>query len=345
MIKVKKEGVILEKTELGFENEGVLNPAAYTEGNITHLLYRAVRKGNFSTIGYCKLDGPLNIVERHDTPLIFPQFDNESQGVEDPRMVKIDDEYIVSYTAYDLVNAMGALATSKDLVHFEKHGIIAPRISYSHFKHLAESQGKVNEKYFRINRQYDSMVKFDETVFVWDKNVIFFPRKIDGKYMMLHRIKPGIQIVEFEAFGDLTKIFWDEYFLHLNDHILMDPLYDHEASYIGGGCPPIETDAGWILIYHAVHDTPTGYIYCACAALLDLKNPKIEIARLPYPLFGPEFDYELSGEVNNVCFPTGHSIYGDTLYIYYGAADERIAVASLHMPELLEELLSHRKPS
>jgi beta-1,2-mannobiose phosphorylase / 1,2-beta-oligomannan phosphorylase len=130
MIDVKKEGVLLKKTNLGFENEGVLNPAAiYSNGGI-HIFYRAVSKGNYSSIGYCKLKDPLSIEERSDIPVLFPQFDYESHGVEDPRIVKIDDLYYLTYTACDRVNALGALATSKDLKHWEKQGIVSPQISY-----------------------------------------------------------------------------------------------------------------------------------------------------------------------------------------------------------------------
>ncbi|MFZ1254945.1 MAG: pesticidal protein Cry7Aa, partial [Saprospiraceae bacterium] len=111
----------------------------------------------------------------------------------------------------------------------------------------------------------------------------------------------------------------------------------------GGGCPPIETKDGWLVIYHGVHDTNKGYVYSACAALLDLKNPTIEIARLPYPLFKPELEWELKGEVNNVCFPTGSVVFDDLLYIYYGAADERIACASVNLTELISELLLNVK--
>jgi predicted GH43/DUF377 family glycosyl hydrolase len=82
-------------------------------------------------------------------------------------------------------------------------------------------------------------------------------------------------------------------------------------------------------------------VYVACAALLDLNDPKKEIARLPYPLFKPEMDWELKGEVNNVCFPTGAVVMDDTLYIYYGAADERIACASVCLSSLLKELLTN----
>jgi predicted GH43/DUF377 family glycosyl hydrolase len=124
--------------------------------------------------------------------------------------------------------------------------------------------------------------------------------------------------------------------------VVLSPKYEHETSYIGGGCPPIETEHGWLMIYHGVEDSLKGYVYSACAALLDLENPQIEIARLPYALFKPEYVWELKGEVNNVCFPTGAVVFDDILYIYYGAADERIATASIALPELLKELLVNK---
>jgi predicted GH43/DUF377 family glycosyl hydrolase len=118
---------------------------------------------------------------------------------------------------------------------------------------------------------------------------------------------------------------------------MMTAKYPHEGSYIGGGCPPIETTAGWLLIYHAVQDTVNGYVYTACAALFDIENPLIELGRLPLPLFSPDEPYEKEGYVNNVCFPTGTILQEDTLFIYYGAADERIACASLSLSSLLAE--------
>jgi beta-1,2-mannobiose phosphorylase / 1,2-beta-oligomannan phosphorylase len=160
----------------------------------------------------------------------------------------------------------------------------------------------------------------------------------------MHRIKPEIQIVVgIEKLEDLTLSFWKKYFLNFNDFVLLSPKYDHEISYIGGGCPPIETHLGWLLIYHGVKDDLDGYVYSACAALLDLENPQKEIARLPYPLFKPEYVWELKGEVNNVCFPTGAVVFDDKLYIYYGAADERVACASVSLTDLLEELMLNLK--
>jgi beta-1,2-mannobiose phosphorylase / 1,2-beta-oligomannan phosphorylase len=179
-------------------------------------------------------------------------------------------------------------------------------------------------------------------VFLWDKNVIFFPRRINGKLCFLHRVRPDIQIVAVNDLNELTNEFWVDYFLRFDENILLSPKYQHEVSYIGGGCPPIETEHGWLLIYHGVHDTIKGYVYSACAALLDLQDPQKEIARLPYALFKPEHDWELKGEVDNVCFPTGTYLSKDTLYIYYGAADEQIACASVSISALVEELLLNK---
>jgi predicted GH43/DUF377 family glycosyl hydrolase len=273
MIEVKKEGVLLTRTDLEFENEGVLNPAVMREGDSVHLFYRAVRNGNHSSIGYCRLDGPLTITERWDKPFMVPEFDYESHGVEDPRIVKIDDLFYLTYTGYDGTNARGALATSKDLRHFKKQGIIVPALTYAEFVFLAESAGKVDENYYRNHKFYYQEADPEKKIMLWDKNVIFFPRKINGNLVFLHRIRPGIQIVSVNRLKELTKEFWENYFLDLQEHIVLDPIHAHESSYIGSGCPPIETEHGWLLIYHGVEETRHGLIYSACAALLDLNDP------------------------------------------------------------------------
>jgi predicted GH43/DUF377 family glycosyl hydrolase len=343
MIEVNKTGVLLAPRNLEFESDGVLNPAVIRIGDSVHIFYRAVRKGNHSTIGYCRLDGPLTIAERWDKPIMVPKFDYESQGVEDARIVKIDDLFYMTYTAYDGTNARGALATSKDLRHFTKKGIIVPPITYAQFVFLAESAGKVNRNYYRNHKFYYQKADPERKIMLWDKNVIFFPRKINGNFVFLHRIRPGIQIVSVNNLKELTKEFWEKYFLQMEEDIVMDPIYKHESNYIGGGCPPIETEHGWLLIYHGVEETKIGRVYSACAALLDLNDPSLELARLPYALFSPEYNWELIGEVNNVVFPTGTALFGDTLFIYYGAADSLIACASLKISELLTELLTYTK--
>ena len=337
MIIVKKEGIILEKTTNDFENEGVLNPAVIRVGDSVHILYRAVSKGNYSSIGYCRLDGPLTLVERWNRPLISPEFDYETHGVEDARIVYIDGTFYMTYTAYDGINARGALATSPDLVNFTKKGIVVPPITYAEFVDIAEKESNINIKYYRNHKFYYQEADPEKKMMLWDKNLIFFPKKIGGKFVFLHRIRPGIQVVSVTSLDELTVDFWRDYFRNFHRYIVMDPLYPHEYAYIGGGCPPVETEAGWLLIYHGVEKTQKGLVYSACAALLDINDPTKVISRLPYALFSPEYEWELVGEVNNVVFPTGTALFGDTLFIYYGAADEQIACASLNLPSLLKE--------
>jgi len=339
MVNVTKHGIVIGKTDHDFESEGVLNPAVIKIDKEIHLFYRAVAKDNYSTIGYCRLLNPLLVDHRNEKPLLFPQDDYECQGLEDPRIVKIEDIYYLSYTAFDGINALGALAISNDLIHWDKKGIIVPKITYDEFQHFTETASTINAKYIRYNDYQKIHENQDRKIFLWDKNLVFFPRKINNKFCYLHRIKPDIQIVvSIDKLEDLSLHFWQNYFKHFDEHIVMAPKFEHEISYIGSGCPPIETKAGWLIIYHGVHDTVKGYVYSACAALFDLEKPEIEIARLPNPLFYPEKAWELKGEVNNVCFPTGAILEGDLLYIYYGAADERIAVASVVLEELLSEL-------
>lgn len=342
MIEVKREGIILEKTELNFENEGVMNPAVIAEGQTVHLFYRAVREGNHSTIGYCRLEGPLKVIRRDLESFMHPEAEYESQGVEDPRIVKIDDLYYMTYTAYNGINAMGALALSSDLKHFSRKGCITSRFTYAQFKDLLHSDGSHTSKYFRSYNKRESLTGTGKPVYLTDKNLVFFPRRINGKLCFMHRIKPDIQLVKIDNLEELTYDFWINYFLDFTSHIMFEPRFKHEASYIGGGCPPIEVPEGWLMIYHSVCDTPDGYIYTASAALLDLEDPQIEIARLPYPLLSPEADYELNGVVNKVCFPTGTAVFDGRLYIYYGAADQCVACASVLLDELVNELMLYK---
>ncbi|MFY8004940.1 MAG: hypothetical protein ACOVNR_08845 [Chitinophagaceae bacterium] len=343
MITVNKLGVLLTKTANSFESKGVLNPAVIKVGNEIHLFYRAVTNDNYSTIGYCNLSAPTIVETRSTKPLLFPQVAYEFQGLEDPRIIEIEGTFYLSYTAFDGTNALGAVAISNDLIHWQKLGIIVPQVTYQEFNHYTETNNILLKKYIKVDEAQKSREKQNRKSFLWDKNLIFFPRKIDGKIWFLHRIKPDIQIVvAIDKLADLSIDFWQNYFAHFDEFIVLKPKYPHEESYIGGGCPPIETVAGWLLIYHGVHDTLNGYVYSACAALLDIKNPQKEIARLPYPLFSPDKEWELKGEVDNVCFPTGALVEQDTLYIYYGAADERIAVASVSLKELLGELALYK---
>ena len=341
MVTIEKLGIILSPTESDFENYGVFNPGVYQEGNTVHLFYRAEQYGDLCSIGYAKTEGPTKVVERYDHPILTPNLDVDVKGIKDAKIVKIDDTFYMTYSAYNGMNTIGALATSKDLLHFEKQGAISPDMNYVDYERLILKCGKrLNPKYHYYFKIFNEIGINDEHVRrIRVKDLVLFPRKINGKFAMLISLYPGIQIVYFDDFKDLTKEFWDDYLENLIDYIVLDPKYDFEVNHIGTGCVPIETESGWLLIYHSVEEVITGNVYHACAALLQLDKPEIEIARLPYPLFSPTKLWEKDGIPVVYVFPSGCATFDDDLYIYYGAAKRHIAVAKIHNHDLLEELL------
>lgn len=338
MLDIKKEGILLEATNNEFESQAVLNPSIVQEGDTMRMVYRAVKRGNYSSIGYAEFDGPLTIVHRRVEPILTSSTEDDKHGVEDPRVVHFEGTYYMFYTAYDGKNARIGLATSQDMLRWEKQGLISPAITY----HDAEEYlqvGNVKEAYFLFEAYLQHREGPD--VLLWDKDAFIFPERVNGKIVFVHRILPDIQIAYLDSLDQLQdEAFWIEYLNTLDKHILMENTYWFETRNIGGGGPPIKTDEGWLMIYHAVESRNSGRIYSAAAALLDLDNPQKVIARTKDPLFRPELSWELSGDVNNVVFPTGNAIFDGRLYMYYGAADSRIAAASVNVDALLHELLT-----
>ncbi len=341
MIEVKNEGIILEVSESKFDNQAVLNPACVEVDGVTHMFYRGVRKPDmFSSIGYCQLVDN-KVVKRFSEPVISPERDYEKGGIEDPRIVFLDGIYYLFYTVYDRRNALIAYATSTDLVNFTKQGVISPRITYAEAGSLfGSSEIKIREKYF-IFESYIRHRQGDD-ILLWEKDAFIFPKKINNKFALVHRILPGIQVIYFDDFKELTDDYWRDYLKNLGEYIILDSVSRFESRNIGGGCPPIETKDGWILIYHAVEDSRKGRIYHAGAALLDINDPTKIIARLKRPFFSPSEEWEKQGDVNNVVFPTGTIEKDGRLYIYYGAADKRIAAKSVEIEELLTELKNNK---
>ncbi len=334
MLKINDEGIILEKTNLEFENKAVLNPACIQVDDITHMFYRTINREEVSCIGYAQLKDN-KVVKRLKEPVLFPEYDYEKRGVEDPRITYLNGVYYLFYTAFDGKNALISYATSPDLVHFSKKGIISPKISYDEAEDIFRGSG-IRERYTMFEMFYKE--RGGKDILLFEKDAALFPRKIDGKFVLLHRVLPGIQIIQFNNFSDLTENHWRNYLKSLGDFIVLDPLFWFENRNVGGGAPPIETKDGWLIIYHAVEDTPLGKIYHAAAALLDLENPLKVLGRLTEPLFSPKTAWEKKGVFNNVVFPTGAIVKDKRLYIYYGAADKLIAAKSIDLSELLTEL-------
>jgi predicted GH43/DUF377 family glycosyl hydrolase len=342
MLEVKREGILLEPSDLSFENHGVLNPAVVLHEGAINLFYRATNKVNFSTIGRCVLEHPTKISLRFNHPVIIPTEPYESHGIEDPRITPFEDYYLLSYTAYDGHNARGGLMTSKDLNSFHHEGIITPQITYKEFALCMECFRNLNPKYLRFVRLFNKRAGAGslENMILWDKDVVFFPQRINGKMAMLHRIYPDIQVAYFNHWSELNYTFWKDYLFKIQEHIVLSGKMPFENSYVGAGCPPILTNEGWLLIYHGVTDTALGYVYSTGAALLQANDPTQEIGRLKEPLFSPMETYELNGVTSNVVFPVGAIVLNERLYIYYGAADKRIGVVSVWLKELINSILN-----
>lgn len=341
MLKVKKLKVLLEPTELPFESKAVLNPATFRDGKYIHLFYRAIDGTDCSSIGYALLKGPTKVIKRWRRPIIYRRLPWESKGVEDPRIIKLDNLFYLFYTAHDGKNALVAYAISKDLRKFEKKGIITPLITYDEAEDIFR-YSKLKDRYFFFESYYKDVAGKD--VLLWEKDGFLFPKKFNGKFALIHRILPDIQVIYFDNFKQLKNInYWKDYLRDLAKYVILENKFWYESRNIGGGAPPIETKKGWLLIYHAVEDSNKGRVYRAGAALLSKNNPAKVIGHLPEPLFSPERLWEKEGEVGNVVFPTGTAIFGNQLYIYYGAADKRIAVARVGLSDLLNALIKSGK--
>lgn len=223
-------------------------------------------------------------------PTFFPETPYEEYGIEDCRITQIEDTYYITYTAVSRYGICVGLASTHDFKQFKRHGLI-------------------------LHHE--------------NKNVTLFPRKVNGRYVAIHRTAPS-------AFnGPNMWIAYSPDLLSWGDHqFLMAPrAHDWDSRRIGAGAPPIETPEGWLIVYHGVNAKDG---YCAGVALLDLEVPHRVLRRSNEPLIAPIEDYEVSGFFERVVFPTGLVPMDDGRWmVYYGVADRSVAVAETTLEELL----------
>ncbi|MEZ0537509.1 glycosidase [Caldicellulosiruptoraceae bacterium PP1] len=167
-----------------------------------------------------------------------------------------------------------------------------------------------------------------------NKDAVLFPEKVNGKYVLLHRPVAGdIEHIWIAYSDDLIK--WGGH-----EVVLVEkggPWWD--GFKVGAGSVPIKTNEGWLVIYHGVKMMASGPIYRLGAALLDIENPSKVRKRCPEWLLSPQEVYERIGDVNNVVFTCGTVEDGNTIYLYYGAADSCIALAFAEINKILSILI------
>jgi len=171
-----------------------------------------------------------------------------------------------------------------------------------------------------------------------DKDAALLPRRINGRWLMVHRPTTGAEAnIYISESPDL--IHWGRHHLALAHR--QGPWWD--TSRVGLASPPIETAAGWLMLYHGVKNTAAGCLYRVGLALFDLEEPWRCRRRGAEWVMGPIEPYERSGDVSDVVFPCGHTLGedGDRLNVYYGAADSCIGLASTRVSALLAWLERH----
>ena len=228
--------------------------------------------------------------------VIFPIAETEQKGIEDARFVKFTDDngdvtYYATYTAYDGISILPKLLETKDFYHFK----------------VLPMHGEVAQ----------------------NKGMALFPRKIDGKYVMLCRID-GVN--NYIAFSDNINV-WRK------ADILQKPKFPWEFVQMGNCGSPIETPEGWLVITHGVGPVRE---YVLGVSLLDLNNPQIEIGRLETPLIVPS-EKEREGYVPNVVYSCGSIVHLDNLYIPYAMSDYASTYATVNMQELMAALKNSKK--
>lgn len=296
-----------------WEAQAVFNGCPIRDEKGYHLLYRAQSfeqkyKQNMmelSTIGYTFSEDGLSFTgERR--PLIVPEKEWEQYGCEDPRVTKIDDTYYITYTALS------------DYPHTPK-GITI---------------GVATTKDFKTIDAKHQVTNFNS------KAMAFFPERINGKIMAIFTMNTDIppvriMLVEFDTPEQIwDRKFWKDWAEDLDAHTLhfQRSLNDH----IEVGAPPVKTAEGWLLVYSYIRQYRTeNKIFGIETALLELENPVHVVGRSVDPLIKPEEIYERYGAVPNIAFPSGVTLDGDEMRLYYGAADTACAVAMISLSELL----------
>jgi predicted GH43/DUF377 family glycosyl hydrolase len=289
--RLNNESPILAPVGDGFQSAGVFNPAVVKKDGKFVMLYRAQDKTGTSRIGYAHSTDGIHFTQRPEA-VLTPEAEYEKDGgVEDPRLVKIGSTYYLTYTGYNRKDAQLCLATSEDLIQWNRQGIIMPA-----------NRGRWNVG--------------------WTKSGAILTQKVNGKYWMYYMADPAKDVNEMGvAFSD-DLIHWTE---ALDQPVLRRRPGYFDAKVVEPGPAPIMTDQGILLIYNGADEKT---VYATGWVLFDKHDPTKVVARSDKPIFTAERDWEKVGQVPNVVFVEGMVQDGNRWLFYYGGADKYIGVAT-----------------
>lgn len=324
--KLKKNPLLAPLVKNFWESKATFNPAAVHEKNRVHIIYRAIGEDDVSVLGYASSSDGVHFDDRHPEPIYVPResFELSSPykpkrsdfspyvsggggfgGIEDPRITKIDDKFYMTYVAYN--------------------GWSHPRVALT----------SINEVDFnKKNWQFETPVLISKPNEV-NKNACILPEKVNGKYVILHRVYPNILIDYVDSLDFDGETF-------LKGEYKIEPAGDSwDSRKIGAGPPPIKTPDGWLMIYQAVGNQDPGR-YKIGAMLLSLSDPTRVLYRTRVPILEPDKWYENEGFKRGVAYPCGAVVLGSKLIVYYGGSDSYVCGATCDIEKFVSEIkLNH----
>ncbi len=309
--------------------EAVLNPAAAVIGGRTHLIYRAIGTDGVSRLGYASSpDGiifdkilsypiyvarnPHNIAldRRRYSPVMYPSGGSWG-GCEDPRMVVIEGRVYVTFNMFEDWKLRVAV------IMMDVEDFLAARF-YAWEGPIMLSHGDR------------------------DKNWVLFPEKIWGRFAVLHSIiGPDDNHVRVEYVDDLVELA-QRRFKSPDPQKVSDKAIAWHVHTRSAGPPPVKTDKGWLVLYHA-NDAKEGHRYKLGAMLLDPADPTKVLYRSATPILVPDELYENHGKPG-IVYAGGAVVQGGTLYVYYGGADKVVCVATAPLASFLKALIEGSQP-
>ncbi len=330
-VKPSQEGLIVEC---------VLNPGAFVFNGKTGLLLRIAENApaTASTINVPLLDAS------EPTGMKILQLDRN-----DPEL-QAEDPRVITYKGNDLLTTVShlRLAWSEDGEHFtvedkpfmigqgkyEAYGIEDCRTSQIgdtyHLTFTAVSSNGVAVGY-ATTKDWQTVDRKGLILPPHNKDVAIFEEKINDQYFALHR--PSSK----DLGGNYIWLASSPDTVHWGNHqcIARSRAGQWDSQRVGGGCAPIRTDKGWLEIYHGADENGR---YCLGALLLDLNDPSKVLARSDEPIMEPTAPEEKDGFYSQCIFTNGHTVDGDTVTVYYGAADTVVCGARLSIREILSTL-------
>ena len=284
------ESPIISPRGSGWESAGTFNPAVILRSGKIVMLYRAQDKGGTSRLGYAESVDGIHFTRRSE-PVLSSEKDYEKDGgVEDPRLVQFGDTYYLTYTGYNKKDAQLCLATSKDLIHWQRRGVIIP----------------ANKGHWNVR---------------WTKSGAIVPEKIAGKYWMYFLGTSADNNDQMGLASSTDLLHWTE---ATDTPVLPVRAGKFDSRVAEPGPAPIVTPKGIVLIYNGADDK---LVYRTGVAVFDRNDPRVLLSRTDVPIFAPEKEWEKVGQVPNVVFVEGMVRKGLRYLFYYGGADSYIGVA------------------